>query len=242
MAGESTTTTAGLTPEQLEALETRLAENQAKAMNNMFTARMGAVEKKIANTVTESLGKTLEEKLSVLQIPRRGEEDPDGKGKGGEEPDGKGKKSQELAQVRAELNALRTRQEETERERQNLLARQREMSLRADTARILNGAGIVGDRFEAAYALLVQTGKIKSSEDPTSIEGVYVDPVAGGDIPLEQGLQQWLKSETAKIFLPAKGVVGSGGARPGTAPNGKPLTDADRRSIIASRLVDELGK
>ena len=238
MAENNGTPPAGFTEEQLAALDSRMSDNLGKAMNNMFTARMGAVEKKIASTVTESLGKTLEEKLSALQVPRR--EEPEGKP--GEEPEGKGKKSQELAQVRAELNALRARQEETERERQQLLARQREMSLRADAARVLNGAGIVGDRFEAAYALLVQTGKIKASEDPASIEGVYADPMAGGDIPLEQGLQQWLKTETAKIFLPPKGITGSGGTRPGAAPNGKTLTDADRRNIIATRLVDELGK
>ena len=56
---EQTPSHAGLTPEQLEALETRLAENQAKAMNNMFTARMGAVEKKIIGAVSENLANAL---------------------------------------------------------------------------------------------------------------------------------------------------------------------------------------
>ncbi len=226
----------GLTQEQLDAW---MNDNLGKAMNNMFTARMGTFEKKIVGTVTESLGKTLDEKLQGFRAapPPPPDDDPDGKDK-----DGKGKTKSELAAVKAELNALRLRQEETERERQALLQRQREMSLRADVSRILGAAGIVGDRFEAAYALLVQSGKVKPSEDPASIEGVFNDPVAGGDIPLESGLAQWLKTPTATIFLPPTNLRGSGGSRPsGAGGGGKQLTDEERRQLIAGKLVEELG-
>lgn len=240
MAGENTPPP-GLTPEQLTEWAN---ENVGKLVNNMLTARLGTFEKKVVGTITEQLGKTLDEKLTALRAaPPKPDDEPDGKGKNkDDEPDGKGKNKGEFASLRAELNALRARHEETERDRQALLQRQREMALRSDVGRILGAAGITGDRFEAAYALLVQSGRVKPSEDPSSIEGVFSDPVAGGDIPLEQGLAQWLKGETAKIFLPPSGLRGSGGRPPG-APNGsKPVTDGDRRSIVAARLVEELGK
>jgi hypothetical protein len=226
-----------LTEEQLNAW---MNENLGKTVNNMLTARLGTFEKKITSTMTEALGKSLEEKLSVLR-PAPREEEPEGKE--GDKDKDKGKTKGEMASLKAELTALRQRQEETERERQALLLRQREMTLRSETSRILGGAGIVGDRFEAAYALLVQTGRIKASDDPNVLEGVYSDIAAGGDIPLEQGLQQWLKTETAKIFLPANGPRGSGsGPTRGLAPSGKQMTDGDRRSILAQRMLDDLGK
>lgn len=226
----------GLTQEQLDAW---VNEQMAAKVNNMLTARLATFEKKVTGTITESIGKTLEEKLQGLRAPKP-EDEPDKPG----DPDGnKGKTKSELAAVRAELNAFRARFEEEQREKQVLLARQREMTLRQETSRVLNGAGIVGDRFEAAYALLVQSGKIHMDEDPSSLDAKYNDPMAGGDIPLEAGLAAWLKTDVAKIFLPANGVRGSGGARPGgTTTEKRPLTDDERKRLIAEHLVNELGK
>lgn len=208
-------------------------------VNSAIASRDKMADKKRAedrDAIKGEFAKILDEKLNMLAPPKKEEESEDKEPKDA-------KKRGEMAAMKAQMQAMQARLDESERDRQALLSRQRASALREGAARTLNAAGVVGDKFEIAYAFLVQSGRIRENEDSVSMDGVYNDPTLG-DMPLDVGLSQWLKTDIAKTFLPPSGIRGSGSApsRGGSSPSGAKPSVAEQRQLLAQRLVDELGK
>ena len=225
------------TPEQIEALGGIIEKQIGPAVNNMFTARLGTVEKKLSQQfkdTTESFSKTLDEKLAALK-PASADPEPEG-GKGGK----RGKEDPELATLRAQLQTLAQQSQQATEKAALLRERDRERNARDQVRSHLSKVGIDGDRFEGAYALLKAQGKIKLSEDIDSDDVFFAGTT--GEVALEVGLGEFLKSDIAKIYMPPSNTRGAG-TRPGAkAPTGQPLTPDQIRANIAAELERELGR
>lgn len=215
-----------------DALLAALAPEIHKLINGALASHNKQADKKRTED-RDAFAKLLDEKLSGFKPTEKPTEEP---------PVGKKEAANaELATLRKQMEALATKAEASERRSAQLREQNRQASLRDGTAKFLANAGIVGDRFDAAYAYLAHNGKIKVAEDPDSDAQFFVDTTE--DLALETGLAGWLKSEQAKIFLPPTGVRGSG-SRPGGG-NGfgqQKITPEQTRTLLAQRLEAELGK
>ena len=228
MADATTTTAAGITEDQINEL---LEKKLGATVNNMLTARLATFEKKFGGTIAETLKAQLPELLKGLKPA----EEPEPEKKSG------GKKDDpELATLRKQMEALTQRAEEASRREAAMRERTRQQAIREQTRALLAKAGIDGDRFDAAYALLSHTGKILQAEDPESDDAFFADP--GGPVALETGLSGWLKTEQAKIFLPPAGTRGSGSRAGSLNSNGAKLTPEQARMNVAAALIDELSR
>lgn len=223
-----------------DTLREEITQMMGGVVNNMLTARLKTFEKqlheKVGLSINESLTKTLDEKLASFKPAEKMPEE-EGGGKGGKKSE---KENAEMATLRKQMETLQAKADASERQSAQLRERARETALREQASKFLANAGIVGDRFDAAYAKLVYDRKLKPSEDSDSDENFYVD--ATGEMALEVGLGSWLKTEQAKIFLPPSGTRGSGSRPSSGMPNGQKPTPDQIRSNIAAALERELGK
>lgn len=217
-----------------DELFSRLESRFHGLINSALASREKGFEKKRTEdrqALEASFAKLLDEKLTTAKP------EPEPEPKGGR---GKEKESPETATLRKQLEELKNRADEADRRNQVLREASRTTAIRDQVARILNASGISGNYFEAAYATLIHSGKIRPSEDIDSDEAFFVDP--SGEMGLEVGLGSWLKSEQAKIFLPATGARGSGSRPTGGLPNGQKPTAEQVRGNLAARLEQELGR
>jgi hypothetical protein len=224
----------GLSEEQLDKW---VNEKLGATVNNMLTARLNKFsenfEKKIGTSIGDTLKAQLPDLLKDFKPPTT--EEPEGKG---------GKKNKEvdpeLATLRQQMATLHQKTVDAETRANALREKSRTQAIREQVRSLLGKAGIDGDRFDAAYATLVHNGRIVAAEDPESDDAFFRDSAGVDAVALEVGLGSWLKTDQAKIFLPANGPRGSG-SRPGTRPaNGQPQTPEQIRANIAAELDREL--
>lgn len=104
----------------------------------------------------------------------------------------------------------------------------RSVALRNAISEALEPLGITGIRFKAAYAMLQQQGQIRYAADDSD-DISFVD--AAGEVDYRTGLEAWVKSPDAAIFLPPSGTQGAGSRPRSGGPQIKsgPLTPADRK-------------
>jgi hypothetical protein len=106
----------------------------------------------------------------------------------------------------AELSKLQKQLADLQAERESEKEKRRDLELRSSVKEKLSSLGIQPTHIKAAMAVLVDSERsIGYNED-----GELVFRTPTGDRDLESGLKAWAKSEEAKLFLPPRGVAGSG--------------------------------
>jgi len=213
MAGENTNP--AFSPEQIEALNGLMGAT----VNNIFTARLGTLEKKILEKTTASLGEALKTQLPELlkelrPAPPVDDPDPKGKNKGGRQDD------VELQTLRKQLEENRKNIEIANARAAAAEARRREMDRQKTLLEQLTKGGIK-DAFqqELALAFLDRRKRVEWSGDDDDATLLWNDE-NGGQVSFTEGLTSWLKTDEAKHFLPPTGTKGAG-SRPtqGGSPN-----------------------
>lgn len=190
--------------EQTASLKTYVSQ----IVNSAMRSHLAMADKKRAEdreAVKTDFAKLLDEKLASLKPS----EEPAGGG------DGKGsKRSKEeetvLATMRKQLAETAARVEAAEKRAAEERAKNEAHSLQERVSKILSGAGIEGNRFRGAYAVLKE--RIRKQGDEADSQHVFVDDT-GEEIDLEVGLRGWTKGDEAKIYLPPSGAAGSGARR-----------------------------
>ena len=219
-----------------DELVDRLAPKIHALINSALASHNKQADKKRAEDRTaleQSFAKLLEDKLPKAPA----EPEPTEGGKGGK---GKEKDNAELATLRKQMETLAAKSEAAERRAAQLREQSRNTTIRENARKFLEAAGIVGDRFDAAYAALAYNGKIKPSEDIDSDDAFFVDHT--GEMSLEVGLGAWLKTEQAKIYLPPSGARGSGSRPSSGLPAGQKPSQEQIRANLAAALERELGR
>lgn len=186
-----------------------------------------------AKAADDRLAKILEEKLSALKPADPDPDPPAGGGKGKNKGD-----DVRLQTMQQKLDEMARRADEQEQKAKAANARIRAGNLQTITRDELSKVGIDGARFKGAYALLQQEGRIRHREDDSD-EMVFVDD-AGQEVELAVGLQAWVKTDDAKIYLPPSGVKGSGSHKPAGSglPTGQKPTNEQRFQIMGEALRD----
>lgn len=242
----------GLTDEQKAEVEALVNG----AVNGAITNHLSRFKKDMTESVTKTLGEALtpigaqlkevSEKLAG-SAPQGGGEAPKGGGKKGEMPP---EFSEELNKARGQVEELKAQvaKEKAARDEERAQAeRAREEGLRREErdqlGQVLRARGVSEVQARAAVALLHGEEKVVGrSEDGSIVYKVskgtgaakYVDEIA-----LDKGVEEWLKSEDGKSFLPARQVGGAGGlgARPGSTGDAKKDSKAQAAHDLAKALL-----
>lgn len=200
-----------------EDAKKEVAEMVNSAVTGAVTNHLGRFKKsfteEIAKTLTETIGpigeqlKTLTERQVQAQQPT---------GKGNNQGDAQ---SQEMRDslLRYE-NRIKELEQQNKAERE---ARETEKATRLreeernKLASVLNERGIPAPQVRAAVALLhtedkrvarTEDGRIVFKFERGSGQGKYVD-----ELEVDKGVDEWLKSDEGKAYLPARQAGGSGG-------------------------------
>jgi hypothetical protein len=194
-------------------------------LQSALTDRLRAFETKVGQALGALAPKLRDELAALLPKPEPKPAPSEGKvapGKGDAEAHA------ELKKLQDQIAQLTKQAEAAERERDAERARARDSTLRQRLTEALAAAGIEGVRARHAVGLLVDAEKrVRWSESG--------DAVAFDDVDLASGLREWLKTEDAKLYLPARGALGSGD-RPGAQPPPRPSAGPPDRATVADGL------
>ncbi len=207
----------GVTVEQVN----EIVSKAISARNKQFDSK---IEKSFAD-LTAGLGDLISSKLEGLTKPNDTPPKP-----GDETPQMKAMQKQ-LADMQKKLDAA-------ESEKQASTQRARDKDLRQKLTESLTSAGITGPALKGAIATLVDGEKRVRMDDEG--ERVLFRGDEGDDLPLADGLKGWLKSDDAKIYLPPRGVGGSG-QQPGGGNALRPGDKNNATTAAAELLVRHLG-
>ena len=136
-----------------------------------------------------------------------------------ETPEGtpiKGKKDVEIETLRKQLEEVSRQAKATDAERAKERAVNRATTLRQRVIDALAVHGIEGLKAKTALALFKDENRVVMAEDNDDVTFKNDD---GTEVDLNVGLQGWIKTEPARLFVPPTGAKGAG-SKPGQ--NGLP--------------------
>lgn len=181
-------------------------------VNQIFTARIAAFQKSFTKELTGVFETTLNDfEKKIAENFKPAEPAPTGDNK-------KATESPEFIALRKQLEDQDKRTKAIEAERDNERKQRRDISMRDSVKKALAEAGFTDSaRADIALGHLVDSAKAIRLDDDDDSRILFKHN--GEELPLVDGLRQWVKSDVAKFFLPAKNINGSG-ANPGNGPRG----------------------
>lgn len=212
-----------------EGGENALTEAQQKAVADMVNqAVTGAVTNHLGRfkkQFSEDMGKTLSETLGPISqqlkdLAERGTQQQ-ANGKHKEESHNDAIRAMELryeSRIKELETANKAEREAREQEKQTRLREEE----RGKLANVLRERGIPDAQIRAAVALLhTEDKKVARSEDGRIVFKVERGTGAAkytDELDVDKGVDEWLKSDEGKAYIPARQAAGSGGqpARPGS--------------------------
>jgi hypothetical protein len=185
--------------------------------------RFRSFEQKVDKALGTLGSKLKDELVAIFPKPEPPKPSDDGKSKD-KEPSA----SPELKKLQEQITVLTRQADEARSERDAERARGRDATLRQRLTDALSAAGIEGVRARHAVGLLVDAERrVRWTEDGQAI--------TFDDFELAAGLREWLKTDDAKLYLPARGVLGSGD-RPGAQPPPRAPAGPPDRATVADGL------
>lgn len=198
----------------LEEVTTAVSEMINKAITSRSKATDKAAETKMS-AFLEAFEKKMEERFSSLSNPSQSSSN---ESKFEDHPMYKG--------MQKKFQEMQERLDRSEKEKAEERDKARDVSLRQRVTEELSKAGIDSSRTRHALALLVDAEKRVSYDDDGELLFRDLD---NQEYDLSTGLRSWSKSEDAKVYLPARGVTGSGDRKSASrqTSNGKGISEED---------------
>jgi hypothetical protein len=208
-------------------------------VDNAIAKRLGAFEKKqsktledfgksLASTLGDTLGASLDEKLSALK-PSADKDKPK------TEPIDLSQHP-EFKAIKRQNEDLQKRLDAADTEKRAARASTRDVKLRERLQKELIDRGVDAKRARKAVNELVDGEKLVFYESDDDDAQVVFRDADGGNIALSAGIKSWVATEDGKFFLPPSGASGSGdttgsrktggGAGQGSQANGAPPSKA----------------
>ncbi len=189
-------------------------------LNKAITARFKGLEDKVQKSFGDSFSsfsEKLRTEIAALLPPT-----PEAKPEGDKKKDGDraGAEGPELRSLKEQVARLTKLADDARSERDTERTKSRDASLRQTLAHTLAHAGIEGVRARHAIGLLVDSEKRVRYADQS--DAVVFRRADHEEVPLDEGLGEWLKSEDAKLYLPPRNAGGSGDRPGGTPPRTAP--------------------
>lgn len=177
-----------VTQEQLSQVVNAAVSSHVKRLETRMTATIGSA---MRDVVAEQL-------KDVLPKP----DDPPPKDP---KPDD-GKKDPAVAALERTVTQLTGKLEKAEGARAEEAKQRLQDALRTSVVKQLGEAGLSGPHLKGAQAALYQDGRVHVDDSGAQL---FRDD-DGTELPLTEGLKAWVGSDDAKLYLPPKGVSGSG--------------------------------
>jgi hypothetical protein len=230
-----------LTDEDKQSIAAMIAESNTALlaeMNKTVTGAMTSRDKKLVDSINKQIDARWEKEVEdALNDPEYVAELEAGNGAGdAERTQVDPKKTPEYIAQQRRLDALEQQVRTEQDARLAAVGKQRGDSLRTRVSELLTKHGLDPARVRHAIAWLVSEEKrVKYASDEAD-DLLFHDGDA--DLPLEDGIKGWMKSEDAKQFIPARGVQGSGGSRQQTRPvtRGNGIQPGEGGSALAQAL------
>jgi hypothetical protein len=109
-------------------------------------------------------------------------------------------------------------------------AKSRDVSLRQKVSEALVKKGIDAARARQALALLKSEDRVKYESDDDDAGITFLD-ADGTEVDLNTGLDGWVKTDDAKIYMPPRGSAGSGDRGGGRRAAGQQKTEATYEDV-----------
>jgi len=196
-------------------------------VNRAITARFSAFEKKFGNQISESVASLIPkfEELVQAKLPANAAANASPTDKLEENPFVKG--------LQKKLVELEEQNRKSQAERDTERARARDVALRQKLSEELARHGIDSRYTKQAIGFLVDAEKRVRWEDDG--ESLVFRDADGSEIDLQTGLRSWAKTDDAKIYMPPRGVTGSGDRGGGVAP--KTVQSGQMKRGDLSRMI-----
>lgn len=235
------------TDEDKQTLNTMIAEAITAAFsgeqfNKAINAAMTTRDKRLLTEVNKSIEAKWEREVEdAMNDPEYIAEQEAGAGGGGGAGDQQQPDPEKSPKFIAQQRRLEALEQEIKAERETRLAavgKQRGDALRLRVGELLTKHGVDPTRTRHVLALLVDGEKRVKYEADDSDNLLFHDGDA--DLPLEDGIKGWMKTDDAKLYMPSRGLQGSGGQRaPGPRPGARPnstIQPGEGGSLLAAAL------
>lgn len=216
--------------------------------NRAFTARAKDFDKKIEARITEALtsatGKlegSLLEKLGALISGKQAQPDAADEAVAGQQPQAVAgatgpQKDPEVTALKRQLTEMKNKLAAQDTERENERAALRDSRMRASLGDKLVALGIDAKRVRHAVGFLVDAEKLVSVDS----SGGLVFKASDGDvIDIESGLREWIGSDDGKLYLPPRGVAGSGSEAKQNHNAARSNAASDPRSVAIRAIAEK---
>lgn len=201
-------------------------------LNRAITARLSSVEKKLGAQVSEAVN-SLFPKLEELVQTKFTQTAPPSQG----EP--KLEESPLVKGLQKQLAELQEQNKRSQAERDTERQRARDVALRQRLTEELGKHGIDSRYVRQAIGFLVDAEKRVRWADDDGESLVFRD-ADGSELDLSTGLRSWAKTDDAKIYMPPRGVAGSGDRGGGVSPK-QSQQGGIQRGAIGKALLAEFG-
>jgi len=142
-----------------------------------------------------------------------------------------------LKELEARIAERDRKLDEAEKERKAVEAQRAADEERNATVQALADAGVVGKAQKGALAVLMADKRIGRDESGRVCFLVQKEGYVEKN-PIDDGIKEWVNSEEGQLYLPAKGIQGSG-TKPATArTGGKPPTRSEAVGEAKKALSD----
>ena len=168
-------------------------------LNSAISGHMKRLEGRLGTTIGEAIATQMKAFAPKKDddVPSDPQADP--------APDG-GKVDPQITSLKRQLSTLNNRLQKSEDARADEATQRRQLGLRSAVMKSLGESGLSGPHLKAASAVLYQDGKVHVTDDGSHL---FKDQ-EGLDVPLADGVRDWVASDDARLFLPPKDVRGSG--------------------------------
>lgn len=230
----------------------QITDATSEMINKALTSRNKQVEAKVEKAISE-LQKSFEEKLNaLLEANKKTSTSETATQNSGTEGAGKAptkeatkeapkvEENPVVKELQAKLATVQKQLEATEREKRAERDRARDRDLRQKLSDELVKSGIDPTRVRHAVGLLVDADKRVRYVGDTD-EVTFVKDEDGDEVDLKAGVKAWLKTDDAKIYLPARGTTGSGdrsSSKQKTQNGANPLEDLNNALLDALNRGD----
>lgn len=177
------------------------ADDVVKIVNQAITSRNKNNDAKMTS-MFEEFAKKLDEKFATLNSSQTAKEQQSNEPRIEDNPIYKG--------MQKKFAELQDKFEQSEREKTAERQKARDVTMRQRVAEELIKAGIDSKHTRHALALLVDAEKRVSFDDDYNL---VFNSETDGELDLATGIRTWAKSDDAKVYLPARGLTGSGDKR-----------------------------
>lgn len=218
----------GFSDEQLKIIDARnnaAVSNQLSRFRKSFEADLdGKLDGKL-NPIAESLKAMQESATSRSEVQSEPSE----------------QSLAELQKAQARIDELERKNQEAERRAQETEQKRLASEERNALQKALRDAGVDEARLRGAVALLYGEDKVIARDEDGNIvfkvaRTGYVD-----EVPLDEGVTEWLRSDEGKAHLPARGTAGSGASGSQHQRRRGPTTKEERVAEARKTLANAFG-